>query len=290
MEINKDNIKLVYDNAIKEIKNHIFKIDNKDYLAISSSYPGIWLEHTYDALMYYYLFGDISVAKNTILFFIKNQIDGQLPCFYRLNKELGYSQIQECVSFFNLAFKVYEIINDISFLNTIYDAAKKYISFLMKYRMTENKGLVEIFVGYDTGHDNSKRIEDLKYKGYYAIDGKRIGAKIKPNDLVIFGIDLASNFYMNLKTISKMAHILNKKDEEKYYYDLAINQKNKILKCFYDEKDLCFYDLNYDLRKRRIKSSTMFHVLLEHVLDIKSDKKIIDSLINNIPDLHRCGG
>ena len=34
-----------------------------------------------------------------------------------------------------------------------------------------------MFVGYDTGHDNSIRLEGMQYKGYFSINGKRCNAK-----------------------------------------------------------------------------------------------------------------
>ncbi len=56
------NTKL-YDIAIKKLKEENIKcICNMDkpLLTISNAYPGVWLEHVYDSIMYAKLFNDTS--------------------------------------------------------------------------------------------------------------------------------------------------------------------------------------------------------------------------------------
>ena len=264
-----------------KIKNeHIKCISNinKPMFMISNAYPGVWLEHVYDSIMYGNLFDDFSVAKNTINTFLDLALDnGQIPCFIKDDGSIGYSQIQECVSFARLGFMVYEKTNDLDLLKKLYEKSIKWVDFLYKYRMTMNMGLVEMFVGYDTGHDNSGRLDGMKYKGYYSIDGKRVEASIKPDDNSIIAVDMNCNLYMTLNTIKEMAIILNDSKNINKYDKLARDLKKRLFEICYDEKDCFFYDVDKN-GKRKYKSSTVFHLFLERVLDKEEDKELIDKI------------
>ena len=121
---------------------------NNPLILVSSTYPGVWLEHVYDSIMYGYLFKDNEIAINTINAFINLQKeDGQYPCFIKANNIIGYSQIQVCVSFAWLSYKVYELNKNIYFLKKIYSSSIKWVSWLYKNRMTLNKGLIAMLVG-----------------------------------------------------------------------------------------------------------------------------------------------
>ena len=111
----KEKIREYYEAVQKRIKEkHIncFKGHEKPVFLISDTYPGVWLEHAYDSLFYAKLDGKyLDIAKNTLSLFLDRQKEnGQLPCFViDMNKaprwqEVGYSQIQECVSFSRLCF------------------------------------------------------------------------------------------------------------------------------------------------------------------------------------------
>ena len=277
-------INSIYNQIILKIKrDHIKCINNMDkpLFLISTAYPGVWLEHVYDSIMYARLFNDTSIAVNTINAFIDlQQDDGQYPYSIKENNTVGYSQIQECVSFAKLAFMVYEMILDKSFLLKIYASAKKWVSWLYNNRMTLNKGLVEMFVGYDTGHDNSARLDGMKYKGNYSIGDVKQNAGILPKCDVapIIAVDMNCNLYGTLKTISNMANILNLKDEEFKYNEMAYELKANLFKYCYDEDDVFFYDLDKFCNKRKYLSSTIFHLFLEGVLDKTTDKNLIDNL------------
>ena len=281
------DINFIYKDVIHRLKRHHIKCINnmtQPMLLISSAYPGVWLEHVYDSIMYAYLFKDNKLAITTINNFIDLQTEeGQYPCFIRSNNDIGYSQIQECVSFAALSFKVYELIKDINFLKKIYFSSIKWVSWLYKNRMTLNKGLIEIFVGYDTGHDNSKRLEGMKYKGYYSINGKRCNAKELPEceSAPIIAVDMNCNLYKTLLTISKMANILEEKENEIKYKNMADEVKKRLFEVCYDKEDKFFYDVDKFGNKRKYLSSTIFHLFLEGVLDKEKDKIIIDDLYNH---------
>ena len=281
------DINFIYHDVIHRIKRHHLKCINnmtKPMFLISSRYPGVWIEHVYDSIMYAHLFNDNEIAITTINTFIDLQKeDGQYPCFIKANNNIGYSQIQECVSFANLSFKVYELNKDINFLKKIYFSSIKWVSWLYKNRMTLKKGLIEMFVGYDTGHDNSKRLEGMKCKGYYSINGVRCNAKELPECDVspIIAVDMNCNLYKTLITISKMANLLGENENEKKYKQMANEVKIRLFEECYDKDDKFFYDVDKNGNKRKYLSSTIFHLFLEGVLDKEKDKSIIDDLYNN---------
>jgi len=264
----------------KYVKEHIRKINKYELkmFIVSTTYPGVWLEHVYDSLMYGYLYNDYSIAKNTILNFIASQNEyGAYPYAIKDLEGTQYYQIQECVSFIGLAYKLYLKINDIDFLKKVYDSGKKYVSFIYKYRMTLSYGLPEMFVGYDCGHDNSQRVLRLNVSK----NDKSYDSRFCPiNSDKTIALDLSSNLYMTLVSLAKMAKILKKDEEEKYYNSLAKEIKEKIFTLCYDKESDYFYDLDFNGRKIFIKSSTIFHLFQERVLDKDIDKELIERIYN----------
>lgn len=280
------SIKEIYDCVINKIeKDHIKCINNMDkpLFLISTAYPGVWLEHVYDSIMYAKLFNDNNIAVNTINAFIDLQLeDGQYPYSIKANNTVGYFQIQECVSFARLAYMVYEMVLDDALLLKIFESSKKWVAWLYKNRMTLNKGLVEMFVGYDTGHDNSARLDGMKYKGNYEINGVKQNASVLPDCDIspILAVDMNSNLYATLTAIVKMANKLDKKEDEIKYSKMRDELKCKLFKYCYDENDIFFYDVDKYGNKRKYLSSTIFHLFLEGVLDKDKDKKLIEDLYN----------
>ena len=272
----KEELYLVAKEKIQNENIRIICNMDKPLLIISSAYSGVWLEHYYDSIIYGKLFNDYSVAINTTKEFIKLSKNGHIPYSIKSSGEVGYSQIQECVSFTALSYILYEMTNDKELLLEVYNNSKKWVDFLYKYRMTLNLGLIEAFVGYDTGHDNSNRLYGMKYKGNY----NKNDASIKPDDNPVIMVDMNANLYNTLITLSKIALILGYNDESFKYKNMAIDIKNKLFELCYDEDDSFFYDINFDKSKRRIKTSAIFSLFMERVLDKDSDKDIIDRIYN----------
>lgn len=268
-----------------------FKDSDISLLLISTEYPGLWLEHVYDSVFYAKMYpSQLEIAKNTILVFIENQTpEGQYPCYYwdaakidcKEDEILGYCQIQECVSFASLCCEVCEMINDSIFTERVYESVRKWDGWLRKYRMTRGLGLVEMFVGYDTGHDHSGRLKGLTYPGNYMREGKRVNAGIMPpNDDVtpIFAVDMNANFYGTQKALAKLANMCGKCEEAAEWDKKAADVKARLFEFCYDEKDAFFYDVDRHGNKRKYLSSTILHLFMEKVLDPKEDKTIIDAI------------
>lgn len=290
-----DKIKKIYAEAMERIKNvHIgcFKDMDMPLFLISDKYPGLWMEHVYDSVMLAHLEPSyVYLAENAInLFADRQKENGHMPFAVmdrnkcpKLSEDeaVCFSQIQECVSFLTLALEVYEMNKNTAFLEKIYEAGKKWDKWFRTYRMTTQRGLIEMFVGFDTGHDNSGRLEGISCKGNYCVDGAPQDAdKLPPDDGItpILAVDMNCNFYGNEKALAKMAKILGRDKESELWEKSAREIKRKLFEHCYDEKDAFFYDADRNGNKRKYKSSTIFHLFLERVLDKEEDKEIINRI------------
>lgn len=289
-----EKITELYNEVMDRIKNiHIASFGNMDkpLFLISEQYPGLWIEHVYDSIMLAKLEPEyLYVAENAINLFVDLQrCDGQLPFVVVRPKPTTpkddnlarYSQIQECVSFYTLALEVYEMNKDIRFLEKIYESGVKWDKWLRTYRMITGRGLVEMFMGFDTGHDNSGRFEGMACKTNHMVDGVKQSASVPPPDdkiTPILAVDMNCNFYANEMALSKMAKILGKLDESEKWENSAKEIKKKLFEYCYDKEDTFFYDVDRNNNKRKYKSSTILHLFLEKVLDREEDKEIIDKI------------
>ena len=282
------------ENRIREIaritseriqKKHIgcFTGLDKPLFLISEQYPGLWLEHAYDAVFYASMKPEyVYLAENTVNFFIDRQTeDGQLPFAVMRDGQVRYSQIQECVSFYSLCLEVYRMNRDAALLARAYESGKKWDQWLRRHRMTTGRGLVEMFFGYDTGHDNSGRLEGMACPGNYCVDGvEQNAATLPPDDGVtpILAVDMNANLYGNERALAEMARLLGRPDEAAAWETSARTLKQKLFEHCFDERDAFFYDVDRNGVKRRYKSSTIFHLFMEKVLDPEEDSALIERI------------
>lgn len=275
---------------IETVHIDCFKNYDKPLFLISEAYPGIWLEHIYDSIMYATMYPEyIKIAENTVrIFFEYQKKDGQLPCYIwdagRLpdvpEKDLiGYGQIQECVSFAKLCLTLYRLNNNKDLLKDSYYACEKWEQWLRNNRMTTNRGLPEMFVGYDTGHDCSGRLDGLAHPGN---SGKNAAVLPDYDGITpVIAVDMSCNYFATLTALSEMAEILGEQEESQKYKRMAAEAKKAIFKNCYDKEDGFFYDADRNGNFRKIKSSTIFHLFLEGVLNYDKDKELIESIYKN---------
>ena len=297
MESTKARIREVYEQTFSRLKEkHIgcFEGMYKPLLLISDTYPGVWLEHVYDSVMMAKLEPDyLPLAVNTISLFIDHQTEeGQLPCYVWNGAKVscpkkdlvGYAQIQECVSFPRLCVEVCRMADDRALWEKCYAAAKNWDRWLRANRMTTKRGLIEMFVGYDTGHDESGRLAGLRCPGNYVKDGVRQNAAVLPeNDPAapILAVDMNCNFYGTQTALQEMAEELGYSAEAAEWREKAKAVKKALFARCYDENDGFFYDEDKNGEKRRFRSSTIFHLFLERVLDPEEDREKIDVIYKN---------
>lgn len=293
----KNKVKTICDEITSRIENiHIscFKDIDKPLFLISEQYPGVWMEHVYDSVLLAQMDKKyLPIAENAINLFIDHQkASGQLPFAVmdgnkfpgkHAGEMIRFGHIQECVSFLTLALEVYELNKNKAFLRKIYNAGKKWNEWFRKYRMTSGRGLIEMFVGYDTGHDNSGRLHDMRYKGNYVLNNTIQNADILPADdeiVPVLAVDMNCNFYADEKALSKIASILGEKKEACHFEKSSEEIKKNLLHYCYDEEDAFFYDVDKNGNKRKFKSSTILHLFLEKVLNFDTDREIIERIYN----------
>ena len=274
------DIRTKYAQAIERIESfHIktFPGQPGPIFLISTTYPGVWIEHTYDGIKYGELFpgkNGAEVAKNQTLLFIRNQTeDGRLPYNVldeSIIKEKGwnrslvnYRQIQECVSFGQLCWDAYRQLNDKEYLQEAYTALCKWDKWLCANRMTLGKGLIELFCLYDTGHDNSARLADIPNPCPDPYGTQPADAPALP----IIAPDMNAVFYGNRMACAQMAEELGLAAEAAEWQAKAKDVKERMIELLYDEDDAFFYDVDRNGVKRKHLSISISNVFTEHVMD-----------------------
>lgn len=281
------------EERIRTIHIRCFRGRTEPLFLISDTYPGIWLEHVYDSVLYARMYpAEIHLAENTIRLFLSYQTtEGQLPCYVWNGDKLphlpaealvGYGQVQECVSFAALCLEVAKMTNDRAFLTEVYDGCCRWDNWLRKYRMTTKHGLIEMFVGYDTGHDNSGRLSDMAHPhNHVSPEGKICNASHLPEDdgvTPILALDMNCNFYATQTALAEMAELLGKTEEAADWREKSREVKTNILTQLYDPEDAFFYDADRNGKLRKYKCSTIFHLFLEGVLDPVADAEHISEI------------
>lgn len=273
------DIKQKYDAALARIEMvHVKSFPGQagPLFLISTTYPGVWLEHVYDAVAYANLSpAGHEVARNQTLLFLRNQKkSGRLP-FNVIDSSIlkqpsisniGYSQIQECVSLGALCLETYKLLGDKAYLREAYRGLKAWDAWLVKNRMSLGKGLIELYCLYDTGHDNSARLADIPNK-CPDVDG------ILPVDadaVPLFAPDMNAVFYGDRMALSEMAEELGHVRAAHDWREKAADVKKKMFELLYDPDDLFFYDVNRNGKKRKYLSIAISNVFQEHVLDKKT--------------------
>lgn len=239
---------------------------------ISDTYPGVWLEHVYDGIVWAQLTGEQDVACNYVRLFLDHQsAEGQLPCYVWAHKT-GYSQIQECVSFGALAWEACKDGQE-EFLRRVYQGLSRWDAWLCAHRGGES-GLIEMYSGYDTGHDNSGRLDGMRYPGEAPDDGQG-----KPYDCGVAPLiapDMNAVFYGDRCALAKMARKLGLEQEAKRWDLLAEDTRRKLIQTCYDEQDEFFYDVDRHGNKRRCRNISITNVFCEGVMDQKMADRVFD--------------
>lgn len=291
--ISREWVKRLYDQAQERIAGfHLRTLDEEhgQVFLISTQYPGVWLEHAFDALAYYQLVKTgmaKEVLRNQMLIFLDHQLpDGRLP-FNVMDRKLSkswtgmrpvnYNQIQECVSFGTLCLETCRILNDRDFLIKAYDKLCLWDEWLCKNRRTLGTELIELFCLFDTGHDNSARLEDIP------VQCPDMEGKIPVDALAIpmLAPDMNAVFYGDRCALREMAILLGRNEEARTWDAKACRVAETMMSLLYDPADQFFYDRDRNGRMRKFLSISISNVFTEHVLPQELFDKIYDRHLRN---------
>ena len=179
-----------------------------------------------------------------------------------------------------MCLRVWRQTKDQQLLEECYTALQKWCGWLQENRRTLGTPLIELFVGYDTGHDNSGRLEDLSIKREYRLNGQPQNAAVLPPDdsAPILAVDMNANYYGNLKALEEMAVLLKCTEQCEIWRRQAEEVKHALFSYCYDEENAFFYDSDKYLHKLPYRYSAIFHLFMEKVLDPKEDDAIIQAI------------
>ena len=253
---------------------HLRPIGNSpgNVFLISTAYPGVWMEHAFDALCWAQIMGTEEAKKVTeaqmLLFIINRQEDGHLPYKvidlsiagpqWQKDTPNGYGQIQECVSFGRLCYETWLLTGNKEFLKEAYAALKGWDEWLVNNRMTLGRGLIETFCVYDTGHDNSARFADIP-NGCPDRQGKTYADRPA---LPIVSPDMNAVFFGDRMALSDMAGALGLEAEKQAWIKKAAEVRDAMFCQLYDKDDDFFYDIDHAGQMRRINVKREYRRLL----------------------------
>ena len=86
------------------------------------------------------------------------------------------------------------------------------------------------------------------------------------------------NFYATLTALSQMAKELDLPEQADDYKDQAAKVKDRLFELCFNKEDCFFYDVDKNKNQRKYRSSTIFHLFMEGVLDKNDDKELIEQI------------
>lgn len=256
---------------------------------ISNAYPGVWLEHAYDALCYARFDPVMApVAQSQAELFLNNQKpDGQLPCYVLDGANtnirgygalVGYGQLQECVSFARICLETYDMTGDKAFLERAYAGCSRWDDWLAEHRSTMETGLIELFCEFDTGHDNSPRFKDIARKGCPGGDARVCNPE---PFLPLLAPDVNAVVCGSRRALARMAEVLDRPDQTRQWQKKADQVFEALMARCYDPEDQFFYDVDRFGNKRRHRTIHIANLFQEQVLPQPLADRIYDRYLRN---------
>ncbi len=284
-------VKQLYDTVLQRVKTiHIKRFPGhpEPLFLISDAYPGVWLEHAYDAIAWVNFDPTMAyVSRAQVNLFLDNQKeDGQFPCFVldesnpnvkSYGRTVGYGQLQECVSFTRLCYEAALQNKDYDLMKKAYKKCEKWDAWLVKNRMTLGKGLVELFCAFDTGHDNSDRLAGIP-GGCPDHDAKKCNEN---PELPLIAPDMNAVFYGSRMALSDMAAELGYARSSMEWRRSAEAVKEALIACCYDPETAFFYDVDRDGNRRDFRSISITNLFCEKLLDQEMADRIWQRYLHN---------
>ncbi|MBN8215383.1 MAG: alpha-L-rhamnosidase [Spirochaetes bacterium] len=259
-----------YLEAKRELPKNVWRLPqfSRPVLTCGQGYPGIWLEHNLDNVFYAAIDPEVAVAGHEI-FFEHQRGDGLLPAYVRRPQtgsiDIGYGHVQAVIAPALTAWQVAQVAGQEAFLKRAYDAYARYDAWFVAHRDHGRRGLVEMYCEYDTGHDNSPRVN---------ADG--IPRACPGNDAVnmpdipwmpVGAPDLSAMLYGGRTALAEMAGALGLPAEAQRWLDLAEETRENLLRHCWDDADGFFYDVDARGVWRKFRSEHITRLFANRVVE-----------------------
>lgn len=272
MTMDSAKFKAKFEEARGRILNNFKALgpSRKRVLLCGGGYPGIWLEHNQDNL-FTTEFAPEEAWNSMEIFMDCQREDGLFPFAVWLigtSDPYGvpqYWHVQNVLPFARCAMEVADKVGKPeSCYARIYDSARRFDKWLETYRDTRKTGLVEMFCTWDTGHDNSPRVQCPEIP---LACPEENACNLKKTDLVpLLSVDLSAMRYGALEALARLARLLGKDREAEEHLEKRALLREKILKYLYDPEDEFFYDVRPDGRFHKFRSEHVTRLFLNRVL------------------------
>lgn len=291
----------------RQTNGHIYTLPSPQ------SYPYQWLwDSCFHAIVLSHF--DLQWAKEELLSLTSKQFDnGLLPhmIFWQPGKRFQVvpgkkaninwgakdtSSITQPPIIADAAFKIYQKDLDIKFLKKIYPSLKKFYSYLLSDRDVRGNHLIGLINPDESGEDNSPRFDislglpptqsmmENFYQRLKLIEKNRLcdfeTKTCMKNFFWVKDVPFNALMVKNLNTLSKIAQVLNKTGDERYFLRQSDLIKKAMRKYMYeDEIFWSLYDLSY--KKIKVKTWAIFAPLYGQLLSKKEAEELIDDHLLN---------
>ena len=281
MPLDKIRFQKKYREAEEKIRLN-FKLmgsSRRRVLICGGGYPGIWIEHNQDNLFILDFAPD--EAWNAMKIFMENQReDGLFPFALMTSKDHPYGEpqywhVQNVLPFARCAVEIADRLGkpEESYAE-IYRSAVRFDEWLVKYRNVRKTGLVEMFCTWDTGHDNSPRVQT---EGIPLGCPENNACLLERSPLLpILSCDLSAMRYGALETLAELARRLGRESEAEQWLEKREELRMNIMRYLYDPEDEFFYDVAPDGTFRKFRTEHVTRFFLNRVVTQSEFDRIYD--------------
>ena len=270
-----------YNEAKSRILNNFKELgpSHKRVLICGGGYGGIWLEHNQDNL-FAAEFAPEEAWTSMEIFMDCQREDGLFPFAVWFNKEhpdgeAQFWHIQNILPFARCTMEVADKLGKSEeYYDRIYKCALRFDKWLEKYRDTRKTGLVEMFCTWDTGHDNSPRVQQ---PGIPLGCPDNNACNLQKSHLMpLLSVDLSAMRYGALEALATLAGRFGKDKEANEHLEKRAALREKIMKLLYDPEDTFFYDVRPDGNFHKYRTEHVTRLFLNRVVTQEEFDRVYD--------------
>lgn len=260
-----ESLQGLFNLAETKCLSNIKYFGNYKVLVEGAGYPHVWLE-TQPMGGEMYAKRNLEVARNNQLIFMDYQrADGRLPGMISFEHGTMYAHYGwlQGFCFPEPALNMYYWINkDKNYLKRLYDCLSRFDQYLWKTRDSDGNGCLESWCVYDTGEDNSVRLDGAPLEWNYESPPNRSlinkyklelqgGGKDTALSVPMESMDVMSYSYSAREVLSKISEILNN-GKTSFWQNKAQQVRDRIKSYLWDPVKLACYDRDPENKKVNI--------------------------------------